>query len=320
MPAVSDDQIAQAKSVDILAYLMSYEPNNLKRESANRYTLRDHDSLVVSNGKFNWFSRGAGGYSALDFLIKVRGMEFTDAVQHLTDGGAAVYRAERSPPPKSAQKPPKPFALPPANANNDRVIAYLRGRGIDRDIIKRCIEAGTLYESKSHNCVFVGFDGDIPRFACERGTTDDYKKDVSGSNKMFSFFLPPKTRESHNLAVTEAPADTLAHATIHKMNSDKWDGYRLSLGGVSSLSLVSFLAHHAEIENIQLCLDNDKAGKDATSRIIRELLSDKRFSHIKITIAPPPMGKDYADTLGAILQQNREKTRSDRPKEAAFSI
>jgi len=320
MPPVSREQIDRAKSVDLLSYLQTYEPHSIRKSGHNEYCLVEHDSLKISNGKFHWWSRDVGGYSTLDFLVKVRGMDFMDAVHHLTDGGAAVFRAERSPPPKPAQKPPKPFALPVSNANNDRVTAYLRGRGIDRDVIKRCIEAGTLYESKFHNCVFVGFDGNNPKFACERGTTDDYKKDVSGSDKRFSFFLPPNNPDSHSLAVTEAPADALAHATIHKMNGDKWDGYRLSLGGCSSLALISFLERHSEIDSVQLCLDADKAGRDATSRIIRELLSDKRFSHLKITIAPPPMGKDYADTLGAILQLNKEKTRSDRQKRAVNFI
>jgi len=321
MPQVSREQIDRAKSVDLLSYLQTYEPHSIRKSGRNEYCLVEHDSLKISNGKFHWFSRGVGGYSTLDFLVKVRGMEFVEAVQALTDGQNTQSRQSQRLPPKinSPPKQPKPFTLPTANANNDRVIAYLRGRGIDRDVIKRCIEAGTLYESKSH-CIFVGFDGDTPRFACERGTTDDYKKDVSGSDKRFSFFLPPNNPDSHSLAVTEAPADALAHATIHKMNGDKWDGYRLSLGGCSSLALISFLERHSEINSVQLCLDADKAGRDATSRIIRELLSDKRFSHLKITVAPPPRGKDYADTLGAILQLNKEKTRSDRQKRAVNFI
>jgi hypothetical protein len=168
-------------------------------------------------------------------------------------------------------KPPKPFALPAANVNNDKVIAYLRGRGIDSGVIRRCVENGLLYEAKSHNCVFVGYDGDKPRFVCERGISDDYKKDVFGSDKRFSFVLPPQDLNSRNLAVCEAPCDVLAHTTIHKLDGDKWDGFRLSLGEVSSPALMSFLERHPQIESVQLCLDNDKVGRDATNRIIREL-------------------------------------------------
>jgi len=317
MPAVSGEQIAAAKCVDILSYLRTHEPASLRksRGSRNEYYLAEHDSLKISNGRFNWFSRGVGGYSALDFLVKVRGMGFIDAVQHLTGDGAA-YKSELPPP----AKPPKLFALPSANINNDRVYAYLRGRGIDGDIIKRCIDGKLLYENKNHNCVFVGYDGDKPRFACERGTMDGYKRDISGSDKCFSFVLPPKNPDCRNLACFEGSVDVLAHASIHKLDGDKWDGYRLSLGGVGNAAHISFLERNPHIENVRLCLDSDKAGKEAADRIIWELLGDKRFSHLKITNAPPPMGKDYGDTLQAIIQIHKQKTRSDRPKEAVCLI
>lgn len=55
--------------------------------------------------------------------------------------------------------------LPERNGNNDRVIAYLAGRGISRGIIKYCIRTEKLYESREHhNAVFVGFDRQgVPR-------------------------------------------------------------------------------------------------------------------------------------------------------------
>lgn len=81
---------------------------------------------------------------------------------------------------------------------------------------------------------------------------------------------------------------------------------------------MTFLERHSAIENIQLSLDNDKAGKDATERIVRELLADKRFSHIKMTVAPPPMGKDFSGTLQAIRQQNIHTI--NRSKQADFLL
>jgi hypothetical protein len=134
-----------------------------------------------------WFrhSTQQGGVSALDFLVKVRGVHFVDAVLSLTGVYAFTnYKAmPKAPVPVSLKQPnlPKPFALPKPNKNNDRTVAYLRGRGIERDVIYRCIEAGILYESDKHRCVFVGKDENgVARFACERGVDDDLKKDVSG--------------------------------------------------------------------------------------------------------------------------------------------
>jgi len=47
------------------------------------YTLRSHDSLKISNGKWYQWSTGIGGISALDYLIKVQGMDFVSAVSNI---------------------------------------------------------------------------------------------------------------------------------------------------------------------------------------------------------------------------------------------
>jgi len=328
MPKLSEEQIRQARSVDLLDYLRIHEPGNVRKSKGhtNEYYMVEHDSLKMSNGKWFRHSTQQGGYSALDFLIKVRGVHFVDAVMSLTGGNVTIeYKATPYVPvPSSVNQPnlPKPFALPIPNRNNDRVVAYLRGRGIGRDVIYRCIEAGILYESDKHRCVFVGKDENgNARFACERGITDDMKKDVSGSSKQYSFSLPPKEPDGQGgsaLALYESPVDVLAHASIHEIGITSWDGHRLSLGGVSSAALHGFLERNPQITSIQLCLDNDKAGQDATDRIIKELVNDKRYSHIKITVAPPPIGKDYADTVLAIKENTISKPTIGRPKEAAL--
>jgi len=314
MPRLTDEQIIKARSIDLLDYLQTHEPGSVRKSGAGEYCLVEHDSFKMSNGKWFWWSRDFGGYNALDFLVKVRGVDFVDAVQSLTDGLVlSSYKEPPTPKAKSPPNPPKPFKLPPPNKNNDLAISYLRGRGIGKDIINRCIKLGIFYESAKHRCVFVGKDGDTPKFACERGITDDWKKDISGSSKRFSFALPPNEPIGHGiniLAVFESPTDALAHHTIHDIGQTGWDGHRLSLGGISSAALNGFLERHPAITDIQLCLDADTVGKEATNRIIKELLNNKRYAHLKITIAPPPIGKDYADTLQAVQQLNMDKSKS----------
>ena len=61
--------IEQARQMDLLSYLQTYEPSNLQRVAGNVYCTREHDSLKISNGKWYWWSRGFGGVSALDYLI-----------------------------------------------------------------------------------------------------------------------------------------------------------------------------------------------------------------------------------------------------------
>lgn len=325
IPLLPHEQIAQARSIDVLSYLQMYEPHNVRSSGPGEHRLIDHDSFVVSNNMWYWWSQGFGGKSALDYLVKVRNMGFIAAVQSLTGGKIPVYDKEISP--KMNSPPGKkgkntPFRLPKANLNNDQVIAYLRGRGISKRIIKRCIDAGVLYESSKHRCVFVGKDGGTPKFACERGIAERWMKDMPGSRKQFSFSIPPETdtpESASNLAVFESPIDAMAHYTVHELGHTGWDGHRLSLGGVSTQALTSFLKRNPAVNYVLICLDNDKAGIQCTSRIIKLLKSDKRFAHIKLIIAPPPIGKDYADTLQAVKKLNQEKSHPYRQK-ADFSI
>jgi len=89
MPYVEPEEILQAKQMDVLTYLQNYEPNELVHVSGNVYCTKTHDSLKISNGKWCWFSRGIGGKSALDYLIKVKELSFIEAVEQII-GQAAV--------------------------------------------------------------------------------------------------------------------------------------------------------------------------------------------------------------------------------------
>ena len=81
MPYIPPDIVAKARETDLLTYLQNYEPQELVHFGGNTYCTREHDSLKISDGKWCWFSRGIGGRSALDYLIKVKGIQFTQAVE-----------------------------------------------------------------------------------------------------------------------------------------------------------------------------------------------------------------------------------------------
>ena len=73
--------VEQARQIDLLTYLQSCEPQELVRISGNNYTTRTHDSLKISNGKWMWWSQRIGGYNALDYLVKVKGCSFVEAIE-----------------------------------------------------------------------------------------------------------------------------------------------------------------------------------------------------------------------------------------------
>ena len=180
--------IEQARQIDLLSYLQRYEPSNLKRVAGNVYWTREHDSLKISNGKWYWWSRGIGGYSALDYLMKVRELGFVEAVQTLT-GDMGDWKP---PPPAVKKDESKVLLLPEKNADCDKVTEYLFGRGIDYQLIQDCIAEGIIFEGrKYHNAVFVGKDKNgTPKYAALRSTVgSSFKGDASGSDKRYSFRL-----------------------------------------------------------------------------------------------------------------------------------
>lgn len=166
MPFIPPEQLARAREMDLLTYLRCCEPDELVSVGGNAYATKSHDSLKISNGEWYWWSRGVGGSSALDYLTTARKLSLPDAVQRILSAGG-VPLAE---PPRRKARPTKSFSLPPRHADNRRVFSYLRRRGIDPEIINHCIKHGLLYESaQHHNCVFVGFAGDRPAYAMQRG-------------------------------------------------------------------------------------------------------------------------------------------------------
>ena len=154
---IDPDVLERVRQIDLLSYLREFEPSNLVKVkgTSNVYCTAEHDSLKISNGKWYWWSRGFGGYSALDYLIKVKEYDFVEAVEILTGQTMADWK----PPPAPKKNEPKVLLLPLKNKDCNRVIQYLFGRGIDYQLIQECIADGTLYESANyHNVIFIGKD------------------------------------------------------------------------------------------------------------------------------------------------------------------
>ncbi|GHU59288.1 hypothetical protein FACS1894133_5730 [Clostridia bacterium] len=322
MRGVSQAQVTRAKEINIEEYILQNESDNVKR-IGKAYYLKDHDSLEISNGLWNWHSQGVGGKNVIDYLIKVRGFGFIDAVRHLAEDEITVARhttPTARPPTAYKQFERAPFKLPPRNSDNKRVIAYLEQRGIDRDIIQDCIKCGLLYESATwHNCVFVGLDENgKSKFAALRGTNSDFKRDALGSDKRFSFSLPPVNPYSNTVFVFESPIDLLSYDTLCKLgNIAPCDGWRLSLGGTSMLALQNLIEREKfrnPIANCVVCTDRDAAGHLAFSEISEKLT-------IKVS-REIPVGKDWNETLQKIRNEvnpmETENLLKDKRKSIRF--
>ncbi len=307
MQLIPKEDIQRAREMDLLTYLTYYEPGNLKHVSGNVFSTVEHDSLIINNGKWCWFSRQIGGKSALDYLIKVKGIPFRDAVERIIGN-----ITEPLPVVKQAESPPKEFVMPELNSDTTRVSTYLASRGIDPEITKWCIDHNLIFETAKYgNVVFVGYDKQgNPKHGSMRSTTTPYKGDVKGSDKRFAFRLI-RAEHPRKVHVFEAVPDLLSYATCVKLRGGNWrkETY-LSLAGIGGSSLPKaleqFLKDYPDISHIYLHLDNDEPGRNA-AKTIKGLLNGKYV----VKDQPPPSGKDYNE----YLQSNRDQIK---PKKEAI--
>ena len=305
---VTPEQIEKAKQMDLLTYLQSYEPGNLKKISHDTWCTKEHDSLKISNGKWHWFSRHIGGKTALDYLIKVKGISFVKAVEIIT-GYAAVL-----PPVYTGIEKPiesKKIELPEYNTDICEVRRYLKGRGISDTVIEYCHENKMLYEdAKYHNCVFLGYDGNTPKYGAVRSTVSDFKRDLTGSDKRFSFFIPAES-ETQTVHLFESAIDLLSYASLEIKVKRNWRrDDLLSLAGVYKtdkkqdipLALRTYLERHTGTKAVYLHLDNDEIGRMATKQITEAL-----SSQYTVIDQPPQSGKDFNDYLKNEIQKEKRK-------------
>lgn len=314
MAFYTEEQIKAARSIDLLTYLQTYEPTELIHVRGDTYCTREQDSLKISNGKWMWWSRGFGGTSALDYLVKVKGMQFTDAMKILIDNSEDFQNVTPKICSKDNRNAERKLLLPEKSETNREVIKYLTGRGIDRDLIDACIHRGVLFESLPyHNCVFVGFDEHgIAKYASYRSTNElRLMGEAAGSDKRYSFRT---NADGRNLHVFESAIDLLSYMTVIHEQTGRWIADpMISLGGVYApgsdkticklpVALENMLQNHPEVETISLHLDNDFAGRSATENISLQLRCN-----YKTIDEPPPVGKDYNDYLMALCQQGRSR-------------
>jgi len=347
VPWIDEERVKEAKEVDLLTYLQQNEPQELVKPKygTDEYRTTTHSSLVISKGLWVHNRTGQGGKTAVDFLIKMRGMGFVEAVEAVLGARGAIgygsvdahggrsfdsssslpveetkpqSQPSLQPPPKWTFYPPKPVSY------SNKAVAYLQKRGISPEVINRAMQEGTLYESRYYNpeskyhntpvCVFAGKDetGKIV-YAALRGIDTDFKIDKAGSNKCFNFTFPAKDPNSRHLLCFEAPIDLLSHATLMQKRGDiDFDSHRLSLSGTSAVALISFLERNPQITRIMLHLDLDAAGIVAAREIKAQLRSDSRFKHIRVSYNPPRGAKDYNKALCRVISLEREQRQPQK--------
>jgi len=291
--------------MDLLTYLQNYENYDLKKVSNGTYTTKTHDSLRISNGLWNWFSRGIGGRTAVDYIKARENLKFKEAVKYIAER-TGTHRTFIFDDENSKKYEDKNVIIPQKSESCERAKSYLLSRGIDKEIIEECIKNHLIYEEKGNeNVVFVGYDKNKNiRYAFCRATNENrIMREAKGSDKKYTFRLN-SINKSNRVHLFESAIDLLSYATLMKMkNLDFHNENLISLGGIFipqtndenvkiPIPIKNFLKENPNINEIHLHLDNDEVGRNA-SKVLRNILSKK----YKVLDSPPPTGKDCNDYL-----------------------
>ena len=290
-----------AKEIDLLTYFINNNPSELVKKGANTYSLKSHDSVIISNGLWHRFSTNEAGKSAVDYLIKVEKMTLQDAVSSVLNRNIDTYIR----PQYSNESTSKTIVIPERASTNKQVIEYLKNRGIDEEIIKDCINKKIIYqENKTNNVVFLGYDNDnnIKYAGCRSTNEKRIMRDAKGSSKEYSFRMLG-ANECNSLHIFESSIDLLSYATLLKNKGYDYKNQNLlSLAGVYQpssnieqskvpIAVQNFLNKNTNIRDIVLHFDNDLAGRNATKAMIFALDSYNVYD------IPAPYGKDINDYL-----------------------
>ena len=267
------------------------------------YRCEQHQSLAVKNDRISWYwhSKGIGGHGAIDYLIKLEGLSFRQAVE------AVSGIAPATPPPQREAEPPKTLILPQKVGTPLRLYDYLCGqRCIDGGLVNALLGEEKLYEDRRGNVVFVGYDEQHKaRFASLRGTRAGrpFRMDCAGSDKRYGFHMAA-CGASGRLYLFESPIDAMSHASLAIAatgGGDAWKQHsRLSLAGTSDTALPFFLNQHPAVRELVFCLDNDAPGREAAAAMVRKYAAKGYDMRIEL-----PTGKDFNVDLQARVKQIR---------------
>ena len=293
-----------AGRTDLVALLRSRGETLKKLGSEWEWKFHDERVTIRNNVWFDQYTQKGG--DAVDFFRYFYGESEEQAAAVLLNCSVADLEKlpARSPPnlPRTKQEEPKQLAIPAAHKDMRRVFAYLcQTRGITSEVVSAFARKGLLYESADHhNAVFVGRDeqGEI-RHLHARGTLtgSHFRQTLPGSEKEYSFHWPGT---SGKLYAFEAPIDLLSYISLHP---EGWQDHSyVALCGVSAAPIHHLLETQPQLQDVTLCLDNDKAGHNAARRIAGELLREWNVT----MSAEFPTLKDWNDELLSFRQEENQ--------------
>ncbi len=308
MPRFSDKELNIARNVNIIDYL-TYKGYELKKVGSNYKLPNMGGFFIKENGRaWNCFCENVSG-GVIKLVMHLDNKPWREAVQTLIEFNDGIDLSQKNEnycnnkiiSQKNEKK--EEFLLPKKNKTYKHIIGYLiKTRKIDKDIVYSYINKGDLYENEKKSCVFVAKDekgkAKFAQFVSTNTHANKIRGNIKGSDKNFVFSYVNNMSDS--VMVFESPIDLMSYQTLMKIRGDNLKLNMISLGGVSSKGLDCYLKRNAHIKNIIFALDNDKAGYNATKKMI-----DMYFGKYELD-CKVPISKDWNDDLKKLFEEEKQ--------------
>lgn len=267
-PMRFDEKIKMARQVDILAVAEAYGMH-LTKDSRDQYRDADNHSMVFTPSKNTFYeNNGNFGGDPITFAQKVMGIDsFKEAVNYLVNGDYGkvdITNQEKQPFQYDASKEVKHF---------DKARNYLvNERCIHPDLVDALHEKGYIRQDKRNNVLFLWNEKGRIVGCAEQGTVkmkqpingrDHWKAIQKNSESYNGYAFNFSNGEPKHLKFFESDIDALSYASIHGLEKDTqyvaMDGLKDNV--VAHYAQEAMQKTHHHVESIQLCVDNDEAGR-----------------------------------------------------------
>ncbi|MHB1661946.1 MAG: toprim domain-containing protein [bacterium] len=285
---MSNIEIKTLRELDLKAVMdiLGYEPDRKASDTLRTVYETPVGKISIMGLKFFNFSNNFGNGGAIDLVMHLKGLSFSEAINFLKN----IYYSE----PAYSEKNNIPLFLEHKNnlelpapdyAKKDILIKYLHGkRKIPLGLINSMLCKKAIYPNKYGSAVFLHCFFVQPyniTGATIRGTKNDFKQTV-GNKSEGLFWFGKNIKEAAQIILTESPIDLISYYCLKSASPE--DCY-ISLSGISfPSSLSDFLKN----KNIILATDNpayekSEAAREANLKLEKEL---KRIGGIVIREIP----------------------------------
>ncbi|WP_313501143.1 helicase-related protein [Kaistella carnis] len=261
-----------SKSLSILDYFLHLEKRgelNFDRKIGREYYFKtDHNKFSVSDNGYYDFKTGEGG-QIIKAVMEFENVDWRNALEFVKNFNQnfMLYdnsiRNEQTNLLKDESKSATIHITNSLIPSNEKLISYFEGRGISKQILVDHTKQ-IHYEFAGKNYFGIGIENISGGFEIR----NSLMKSKVGKNNISEII-----GEKNEVVVFEGMTDMLSFAQLLKVNNQKNNRTLITLNSITNLD--KFLNKYSDYKGkIFLCLDGDKAGNEATVKILNSFINN----------------------------------------------